>query len=130
MKLPFHARTVTSRPGRRRHPTTAKVSHHSGTDMAVPEFTPIRLDYPGKVVAIRTRPDVGLQLTVQIAPKTVVKLNHLAEVLVGPKAAFAAGDRLALTGRSGAGALGAHLCLELWHNGRAVDDPEAFEVPA
>lgn len=122
MKLPFPARTVSSGYGIRYHPATGRKMFHRGIDMRVPDRTPIRLAYPATVIALDTLPDVGHQLVVEIAPKVRVKLNHLAELpdLI-PGAVVPTGERLALSGKTGTGALGAHLCLELWIDGQHVD---------
>jgi len=129
VKLPFSDRTVTSRPGWRRHPVTGQRSYHAGTDLAVPERTPIFLRYPGEVVRRDHKPDVGHRLTVRLfddaGRKVIVKLNHLVEPSrLRVREAFGPGECVAYSGKTGAGALGPHLCLEVWVDGRVVDPRE------
>lgn len=110
---------ITSHFGPRIHPVTGRYSNHFGTDIAVPEGTPVRAAHAGRVVSAGWAGACGIHVRIEWVGGAI-RYCHLSAVTVPVGAAVSAGDVVALSGNTGR-STGPHLHFERYENGRLVD---------
>lgn len=111
---------VSSPYGPRPHPVTGRADFHEGVDLAVPEGSPVRTPFPGKVVEVKEDPHLGLAITVEHPGGYRSVYGHTQAALVEVGQAVAAGEVIGRSGQTGR-VTGPHLHFALYQHGRPVD---------
>jgi murein DD-endopeptidase MepM/ murein hydrolase activator NlpD len=121
--------------GMRLHPILKIKRMHNGLDMVTDVGTPVYAPGGGKVDYIGRRGGYGLTLEIDHGFGYRTLYGHLKKVEVKKGQKINRGDLIALSGKSGSLATGAHLHYEIRHNGVALnprnfiyDDVKLFEV--
>jgi murein DD-endopeptidase MepM/ murein hydrolase activator NlpD len=111
---PFGPRVLAGRP--------LAGTFHYGIDMRAPPGTAVRAVAAGEVIGVDRRGAGGLEVRVRHAGFTALyaHLGLLAPALLEGKRVLAAGDRIAVVGRSGL-TYGPHLYFEIIIDGYRVD---------
>ena len=116
--------TITSQFGHRADPFTGEVSYHSGTDISVPEGTPILAAADGTVTtANATDPwggSYGYHVILDHGSGLQTLYAHCSAICVVPGQAVRQGEVIGYVGRTGR-ATGDHLHLEVRVNGERAD---------
>lgn len=111
---------VTSPYGPRTHPVTGEADMHHGVDVAVPEGTPVRAPFGGRVVRVGDHPTLGRMVVVEHAGGYRTLLGHNRRVIVEEGQTVAAGAVVAESGQSGR-ATGPHVHVSMYRDGHPVD---------
>lgn len=102
---------------------------HEGTDFAVPVGTEVCAIAAGVVKEVSTTTLSGLGILIDHRTGFTSSYRHLSQALVSVGQTVAQGERIALSGRSGTSATGAHLHLgvrDLLAAGAPMVDPRPF----
>ncbi|NRA20953.1 MAG: peptidoglycan DD-metalloendopeptidase family protein [Oceanospirillaceae bacterium] len=105
---------------RRRHPITKLIRPHNGTDFAVPTGTPIYAPGDGRVKRVVRHKYAGLYIEIEHSYKYRSRFLHLSKSLVRKGQRIKRGQKIALSGNSGA-STGAHLHYEFHVNKKAIN---------
>jgi len=111
---------ITSGFGSRSHPVTGRPDHHHGVDIAVPEGTPVRTPYAGRVHELGESPALGRYLVVEHQGGYRSLYGHLSETDLERGELVRAGEVIGRSGNTGR-STGPHLHFGLYRDGRAVD---------
>jgi murein DD-endopeptidase MepM/ murein hydrolase activator NlpD len=95
-------------------------NHHSGTDFAAPEGTPVLAGAPGRVVFAGTLATRGITVIIDHGLGVFTSYSHMSGMDVAPGASVAAGQQVGLVGMTGL-ATGPHVHWELVVGGQNVD---------
>jgi murein DD-endopeptidase MepM/ murein hydrolase activator NlpD len=123
---------VSSPFGPRVHPTTGRVRHHGGLDLALPQGTPLRPIASGRVVRVWVDdPTEGTGVVLDHGGGWTSTYLHLSELRVTPGAWLTPASPLGRSGGApgtwGAGrSTGPHLHLAVSVNGRPVDPAQVI----
>jgi murein DD-endopeptidase MepM/ murein hydrolase activator NlpD len=93
---------------------------HPGTDLAVPEGTPVYAANAGMVILCRWNGGYGNNVLIQHDDGVVSVYGHASRLMCREGSAVAAGDLIALSGNTGY-STGPHLHFELRRNDRPFD---------
>ena len=123
------AGTVTSPQGYRTDPITGEVSYHSGTDIAVPEGTPILAAADGTVTVANALDSwggsYGYHVKLDHGGGLTTLYAHCSSICVTVGQQVKAGQVIAYVGHTGR-ATGPHLHFEVRQNGERTDAPVCF----
>lgn len=118
---PVTATTASSGFGWRDNPTNpGNQEFHKGTDIPVPEGTPVHAAGDGTVTSAHFSSSAGNMVIIQHANGVTTKYFHNSRLLVSAGDTVTAGQVIALSGNTG-NSTGPHLHFEFWVNGRVVD---------
>ncbi len=125
--LLFNARVSSHYNPKRLHPVTRRVRPHNGVDFGIPTGTPIIAPSDGVVehIAYQAR-GAGRYIKIRHGHITTVYM-HLSKTLVRVGQSVKKGERIALSGNTGA-STGPHLHYEFHLNGRPVN-PMTVKLP-
>ena len=119
-----HKHRITSPYGRRTHPVTGeKGKMHRGTDVAVPEGTPLYSPSSGEVTNVKTYKHAGKSITVVHDDDLTTTYHHLDTQDVTKGDIVEAGQQIGTSGNTGR-STGPHLHIEARKGGKRVD-PES-----
>ena len=107
-------------------PDTKQKDFHNGTDISVPEGTPVVAALDGTVTAVFWDVWGGNRVEVTHADGIKTTYNHLKDVMVRAGDTLRASERLGTVGQTGLRVTGPHLHFEIWVHGK-VADPESFD---
>ncbi|AWG94875.1 murein DD-endopeptidase MepM [Actinobacillus pleuropneumoniae] len=125
--LLFNARVSSHYNPRRLHPVTRRVRPHNGVDFGIPTGTPIIAPSDGVVEHIAYQAKgAGRYIKIRHGHITTVYM-HLSKTLVRVGQSVKKGERIALSGNTGA-STGPHLHYEFHLNGRPVN-PMTVKLP-
>lgn len=110
---------------KRLHPITRRISPHKGTDFAMPTGTSVLAPADGRVVKVGNHPGAGRYVEVLHDNGYKTRYLHLSRPLVSNNQQVKMGERIALSGNTGA-STGPHLHYEVLVNNRQVN---AMTVP-
>ncbi|HSH48460.1 MAG TPA: peptidoglycan DD-metalloendopeptidase family protein [Halomonas sp.] len=110
---------------KRRHPISKRVRPHKGTDFAMPIGTSVLAPSAGRVVKVGNHPGAGRYVEILHDNGYKTRYLHLSRPLVKNNQRVEMGERIALSGNTGA-STGPHLHYEVLVNNRQVD---AMKVP-
>lgn len=125
LQYPFPSRTITAglgTYGARRHPITGRRSFHKGVDFDVHGGAKVHPAGPGRIVDRRYTPVGGHTVTIEHedgARTKYLHLRHSCPLEVGTDVTRE--SVIGVVGSSGSGAMGEHLCMEVWVDGSHVD---------
>lgn len=94
---------------------------HFGIDIVAQAESPIKSVKSGVVVSIENSTDNGNTISVQHNNNLISIYKHNSAILKKVGESVAAGEAIAIIGDTGTHSTGAHVHLELWHEGKAVD---------
>lgn len=118
---PVTATTASSGFGWRDNPTNpGNQEFHKGTDIPIPEGTPVHAAGDGTVTSAHFSSTAGNMVIIQHANGVLTKYFHNSRLLVSAGDTVTAGQVIALSGNTG-NSTGPHLHFEFWVNGRVVD---------
>lgn len=118
---PVTATTASSGFGWRDNPTNpGNQEFHKGTDIPVPEGTPVHAAGDGTVTSAHFSSTAGNMVIIQHANGVTTKYFHNSRLLISAGDTVTAGQVIALSGNTG-NSTGPHLHFEFWVNGRVVD---------
>ncbi|MGE5576952.1 MAG: M23 family metallopeptidase [Syntrophothermus sp.] len=106
--------------GMRLHPIKKRPAVHEGLDIIAPVGTPVKAALDGKTVEVYVSPSFGKVVVLEHSNGFRTLYAHLQMALVRPGQPVKKGQIIAKVGNTGA-STGAHLHLELWKDGVAVD---------
>lgn len=109
----------------------AQETMHTGVDLRAPAGTWIVAAAAGRVVAIRRRGALGLEIDIRLPDGDITRYAHLGTVapaLAIGRRTVAAGQRIGRAGRSGV-TYGTHLHFELRRNGQPMDPAPYLALP-
>ncbi|OXS83034.1 M23 family peptidase [Kocuria marina subsp. indica] len=112
--------------GGRIAPDTKQKDFHNGTDISVPEGTPVVAALDGTVTAVFWDVWGGNRVEVTHADGIKTTYNHLKDVMVRVGDTLRASEQLGAVGQTGLRVTGPHLHFEIWVHGK-VADPESFD---
>ncbi|WP_270264146.1 M23 family metallopeptidase, partial [Kocuria marina] len=107
-------------------PDTKQKDFHNGTDISVPEGTPVVAALDGTVTAVFWDVWGGNRVEVTHADGIKTTYNHLKDVMVRVGDTLRASEQLGTVGQTGLRVTGPHLHFEIWVHGK-VADPESFD---
>ncbi|WP_367404463.1 M23 family metallopeptidase [Kocuria marina] len=107
-------------------PDTKQKDFHNGTDISVPEGTPVVAALDGTVTAVFWDVWGGNRVEVTHADGVKTTYNHLKDVMVRVGDTLRASEQLGTVGQTGLRVTGPHLHFEIWVHGK-VADPESFD---
>ena len=107
-------------------PDTKQKDFHNGTDISVPEGTPVVAALDGTVTAVFWDVWGGNRVEVTHANGIKTTYNHLKDVMVRVGDTLRASEQLGTVGQTGLRVTGPHLHFEIWVHGK-VADPESFD---
>lgn len=107
-------------------PDTKQKDFHNGTDISVPEGTPVVAALDGTVTAVFWDVWGGNRVEVTHANGIKTTYNHLEDVMVRAGDILRASEQLGTVGQTGLRVTGPHLHFEIWVHGK-VADPESFD---
>ncbi|WP_144997801.1 M23 family metallopeptidase [Kocuria marina] len=107
-------------------PDTKQKDFHNGTDISVPEGTPVVAALDGTVTAVFWDVWGGNRVEVTHADGIKTTYNHLKDVMVRVGDTLRASEQLGAVGQTGLRVTGPHLHFEIWVHGK-VADPESFD---
>ncbi|MCG7432316.1 peptidoglycan DD-metalloendopeptidase family protein [Kocuria indica] len=107
-------------------PDTKQKDFHNGTDISVPEGTPVVAALDGTVTAVFWDVWGGNRVEVTHADGIKTTYNHLKDVMVRVGDTLRASEQLGTVGQTGLRVTGPHLHFEIWVRGK-VADPESFD---
>ena len=107
-------------------PDTKQKDFHNGTDISVPEGTPVVAALDGTVTAVFWDVWGGNRVEVTHADGVKTTYNHLKDVMVRVGDTLRASEQLGTVGQTGLRVTGPHLHFEIWVRGK-VADPESFD---
>ncbi|WP_312795913.1 peptidoglycan DD-metalloendopeptidase family protein [Kocuria sp.] len=107
-------------------PDTKQKDFHNGTDISVPEGTPVVAALDGTVTAVFWDVWGGNRVEVTHADGIKTTYNHLKDVMVRVGDTLRASEQLGTVGQTGLRVTGPHLHFEIWVHGK-VTDPESFD---
>ena len=107
-------------------PDTKQKDYHNGTDISVPEGTPVVAALDGTVTAVFWDVWGGNRVEVTHADGIKTTYNHLKDVMVRVGDTLRASEQLGTVGQTGLRVTGPHLHFEIWVRGK-VADPESFD---
>lgn len=111
---------VTSRFGRRRHPTTGRASVHDGVDFGARCGAPVRAAGPGTVVAVGRSGAYGLRVVIRHESGLETSYGHLSGALVDADDEVEPSTTIGTVGSSGL-STGCHLHFGVRRGSEAVD---------
>ena len=117
---------VSDAYGARTDPFTGKSAFHRGLDLACAAGTAVQAVQGGVVTAAAYSPSYGNHLRILHPDGCETRYAHLQYLYVRPGEVVQAGQTLGTVGQTGR-ATGAHLHLELWHQGTACDPAALLE---
>ena len=106
---------VTSRFGRRRHPTLKTITENTGIDISVKEGTEVVSVLTGRVTSITWIRGFGNTLIIDHGNGYYSVYTHLSEIFVTPAETVSTGQKIASVGVTGS-LEGSELHFEIWHN--------------
>ncbi len=115
---------ISSPFGTRRDPLTPSTWRvHNGIDIAAPIGTPIYSPINGEVVATYFHAKGGKTIILKDSDNEIrLGFCHLQKMLVEPNTTIKQGQRIALSGNTGAATTGAHLHFSLKTGGQWIGD--------
>jgi murein DD-endopeptidase MepM/ murein hydrolase activator NlpD len=122
MFAPFPSRTISTPYGWRVHPERGIRQHHPAIDYRVPGGVAVHAIASGAVSAVRFDRVLGNVVEIDHGAGYVSRYAHLRDpspLEVGDH--VTADSEIGHVGKTGSGARGDHLHLELWHHGRHID---------
>lgn len=135
MQLPVRPTCLTSPFGDRAAPGPHAIGFHNGIDLRAPAGGAVYAVQAGRIVSIHRRGPGGLEIAVAhagaLGPYVSIyaHLGLIAPAIASGRTEVAAGERIAVIGRSGV-TYGTHLFFALTVGGRAVDPAPYFPVAA
>lgn len=118
---PVTATTASSGFGWRDDPMNpGNPDFHKGTDIAIPEGTPVHAAGDGTVAASNFSSSAGNMIIINHADGVVTKYFHNSQLLVSVGDKVKAGQVIAYSGNTG-NSTGPHLHFEFWVNGKVMD---------
>ena len=106
---------VTSRFGKRKHPTLKTITENSGIDISVKEGTEVVSVLMGRVTSITWIRGFGNTVIIDHGNGYYTVYTHLSEIFVTPTETVATGQRIASVSETGS-LEGSELHFEIWHN--------------
>ncbi len=106
---------VTSRFGRRKHPTLKTITENTGIDISVKEGTEVVSVLTGRVTSITWIRGFGNTVIIDHGNGYYSVYTHLSEIFVTPTETVSTGQRIASVGVTGS-LEGSALHFEIWHN--------------
>lgn len=117
---PVSGGRITSEYGWRTDPFTRERSYHGGTDIGLPEGTPIYASGAGVVIEAGPKGNYGNAVVIQHDDGLVTLYGHASKVLVSKGQRVAQGQLIARVGSTGR-ATGPHLHFEVRKNNVTID---------
>jgi len=118
---PVTSTTASSGFGWRNDPMNpGNPDFHKGTDIAIPEGTPVHAAGDGTVAASNFSSSAGNMIIINHADGVVTKYFHNSQLLVSVGDKVKAGQVIAYSGNTG-NSTGPHLHFEFWVNGKVMD---------
>lgn len=127
MQLPLSKKIVTSGFGYRVSPITGKWKFHAGIDLAAPEGTEVYACKQGKVKTAAYSDIYGNYIVLSHNNSTTSLYAHLSQILVQKNESVATGQKIGLTGTTGA-STGPHLHFEVRENGTPMDPSKMIKT--
>ena len=125
--MPVENARMTSKFGYRTHPVTGNYGFHTGLDLAVPEGTPIKAAFYGRVAETGSDDAWGNYVLMEHSDGFATYYCHMSEIYVAEGAVIRQGETIGLVGSTG-WSTGPHLHFEVRINGIRVD-PEKLLYP-
>lgn len=119
-RLPFSARSISSRFGQRRHPVAGNWHRHSGVDFAAGTGTPVSATGSGTVTRSGWAGNYGYMVVIDHGDGVETRYAHLSRLDVAKGSKVDEGHQIGLVGSTGR-STGPHLHYEIRVNGAAVD---------
>ncbi len=94
---------------------------HFGVDYGIKSGTPVFAISGGMIIFSGFTSDDGYTIIIQHGENYVSIYKHLSVLLKKQRDKVDIGETIALSGNSGYNTSGAHLHLEIWHNGKPID---------
>ncbi len=130
---PVRPACISSPFGNRPPPGPHAIGFHNGIDLPAPAGAPVFAAASGQVITIHRRGPGGLELAIAHRGKAgpfitiYAHLGLIAPAFAEGKTSVAAGERIAVIGRSGV-TYGTHLYFEMMVGGHPVDPSGYFPV--
>lgn len=118
---------VSSYHGYRIHPISGEKQLHNGMDIAAPEGTPVMAGLSGTVTAADYNDSYGNYVILEDPDGYEIRYAHLSSISVSAGAEVEKGEEIGAVGSTG-NSTGAHLHLELLHNGERLNPIFYFET--
>lgn len=122
--VPLKSANITSKYGKRTHPTKKKCAHHNGLDLAAEKGSNVYAAAGGKVRFAGKKPGYGNIVIVTHKHRLETKYAHLEHISVRAGQIVIPGEKIGTQGNTG-NATGDHLHFEVLVNGKHVN-PEEF----